>query len=315
MEEIIIDAEFKALLPALDAQTYALLEESMLENGCMHPLILWNGILIDGHNRYEISQRHGIPFNTISKEFDSRDDVLIWIVSTQIARRNLSPMQLSFFRGLHYRADRRIQGTNNQYAQESENRQSDGFQKSTARRLAEQYNVSSRTIERDARVAEAISAIGESSPEAKKNILSGAAGISRRHLQELAVGPQDAITEVAASIEEGTFERRGAAPPDENGSETPVYDAMELLNTAIAKMADYLRADMQQLHKQRRIEGKAKKSYRHSGRAIQADLTAKLFGDSFFLKHSSTHITYRYALPTYLMWMFYIHTYTTCVPS
>jgi hypothetical protein len=34
-------------------------------------------------DRYEISQSHGIPFNTISKEFNSRDDVLIWIVSTQ----------------------------------------------------------------------------------------------------------------------------------------------------------------------------------------------------------------------------------------
>jgi hypothetical protein len=34
MQEIIIDEEFKALLPALDPQTYALLEESMLENGC-----------------------------------------------------------------------------------------------------------------------------------------------------------------------------------------------------------------------------------------------------------------------------------------
>jgi hypothetical protein len=234
----------------------------------VHPLILWNGILIDGHNRYEISQKHGIPFNTINKEFDSRDDVLIWIVSTQIARRNLSPIQLSFFRGLHYNAAKRLvsnEGGRNQHSGNGNevDRQSGG-QPKTAHRLAEQYNVSSRTIERDARVAEAISAIGEASPEAKINILSGASGISRRYLQELATGPQEAITEVAANIEDGTFDlsadRQGRvrAAPDacprlsgrqvssrqESGSETPVYDVMELLNTAIAKMADYF--NMQQ---------------------------------------------------------------------
>ena len=51
MAEIIIDEEFNSLLPALDEQTYAMLEENLLENGCMNPLVLWNGILIDGHNR------------------------------------------------------------------------------------------------------------------------------------------------------------------------------------------------------------------------------------------------------------------------
>jgi hypothetical protein len=119
--------------------------------------------------------------------------------------------------------------------------------------LAEQYNVSSRTIERDARVAEAISAIGESSPvcrtgrpEAKRNILSGATGISRRRLQELATGPQEDLEEIATSIEDGTFDlsadRQGrvrVATPDKGGPEAPVHDVMELLNTAIAKMADY----------------------------------------------------------------------------
>ncbi|MCL2813300.1 MAG: hypothetical protein FWD23_01740, partial [Oscillospiraceae bacterium] len=81
MREIIIDEQFKALLPALDAQTYALLEESLLANGCLHPLVLWNGVLIDGHNRYEICTKHEIPYNTIDKEFGSRDEALIWIIS------------------------------------------------------------------------------------------------------------------------------------------------------------------------------------------------------------------------------------------
>ena len=48
--EIIIDEEFKALMPALDKETRAALERNLTENGSMYPLVLWNDILIDGHN-------------------------------------------------------------------------------------------------------------------------------------------------------------------------------------------------------------------------------------------------------------------------
>jgi len=95
MQEIIIDAEFVGLLPALSKETYASLEENLLLNGCRDSLVLWNNTLIDGHNRYDICTKHDIPFTTISKDFSSREEVLIWIISNQVARRNLNPMQLS----------------------------------------------------------------------------------------------------------------------------------------------------------------------------------------------------------------------------
>ena len=144
MDKIIIDEEFKLLLPALDKTTYAWLEENILQYGCREPLVLWNGVLIDGHNRYEICAKHEIPFNTVDMEFDSRDAVLIWIISTQVARRNLTPMQMSFYRGLHYITDKKIitnESGRNRFSDVI--RHNDGQLKkfSTASRLAEEYNV------------------------------------------------------------------------------------------------------------------------------------------------------------------------------
>ncbi|MCL2814324.1 MAG: hypothetical protein FWD23_06970 [Oscillospiraceae bacterium] len=237
-KKIIIDEQFKALLPALDAQTYALLEESLLENGCLHPLVLWNNILIDGHNRYEICQKHEIEFETIDKEFASRDEALIWIITTQVARRNLTPIQLSYYRGVHYNADKRVQGTSNLYSEQMKKRQNDVFQKSTSQRLAEQYKVSSRTIDRDAQLAAAIDAIGENSAEAKGEILSGAANITRQRLQELATGgSEDEIRSIAESIETGTYERpkRDAGEKDSSAVFQGILDG---LNAVIAKIAD-----------------------------------------------------------------------------
>jgi len=77
MQEIIIDREFKFLLPMLDEKAFANLEADILENGIRDSLVLWEGILIDGYNRYNIAQKHDLPFNTISMDFGSRDEVVI----------------------------------------------------------------------------------------------------------------------------------------------------------------------------------------------------------------------------------------------
>ena len=215
--EIIIDEEFSNLLPVLDEDTYAWLEENILENGCWSPLVLWNGILLDGHNRYEICMRHDIPFTTIDMEFDSRDAAMIWIISTQVARRNMTPFQLSHCRGLHYLAEKRIiknESGRNQYSAEKEVRDHNDPKPnvlSTAERLGDHYRVSPATIKRDAQVATAITAIGVSSPDAMRRILSGDVSISKKQMRELAAGEVEDAADIAAKIDEGEFERGKAA--------------------------------------------------------------------------------------------------------
>jgi len=219
IQEIIIDEEFRSLLPELNKETYAWLEDSILQYGCREPLVLWGSTLIDGYNRYEISRKHDIAFNTVTMDFKGRDEAIIWIISTQIARRNLNPLQLSFYRGLHYISDKRVQGTRDQNSDESENRQNDGFTRATAKRLSEQYKVSPRTIERDAKTAEAIAAIGRESPEAKKKILACSADISRTQLRELLSKSEGEIRDVAVSIEGGTYVGRNTKAKKQNGGD------------------------------------------------------------------------------------------------
>jgi ParB family chromosome partitioning protein len=53
----------------------------------------WPHILVDGHNRHEICTRLGIGFETVSMEFNSRDDAVLWICKNQFGRRNLTDYQ------------------------------------------------------------------------------------------------------------------------------------------------------------------------------------------------------------------------------
>ena len=73
------DKGFKNLIPPLHRQEYLQLEQNLIEDGCIDPIITWNGIIIDGHNRYEICHRQNIPFRVVSMEFECREEVVAWI--------------------------------------------------------------------------------------------------------------------------------------------------------------------------------------------------------------------------------------------
>ena len=87
--EITIDSEFKALIPPLAADELRQLEDNILRDGCRDPLVLWKGILIDGHNRHEICTRHGLPFETVEMVFDDREAAELWMIGNQMGRRNI----------------------------------------------------------------------------------------------------------------------------------------------------------------------------------------------------------------------------------
>ena len=228
MQNIIIDEEFKLYLPKLDKKTFEGLEKSLLEHGVRDSLVVWNDILIDGYNRYSICVKHNIPFTTYSMEFDSREDVLDWIVENQLERRNLTPMELSHFRGVLFNSSKRKKSLgNNQYTEKSGRPQSGGdhSRSATARDLGKRFNVSKNTIERDGRVANAIKAIAEVSIDAKRKILSGEVPVDRSKLQRLSTASKEEIEEVVSQINDGSYNRKdhriSKSPESEPAHEKP----------------------------------------------------------------------------------------------
>ena len=85
-----VDPEFKSLIPPLTTEEFAQLERNILEEGCRDPLVVWKDTMVDGHNRYDICTKRGLPFKKIQKEFESRDKAKEWIILNQFGRRNLT---------------------------------------------------------------------------------------------------------------------------------------------------------------------------------------------------------------------------------
>lgn len=102
---IIVDAEFRDLIPPLTPDEREGLEADILRDGCLDRLKIWHteegDVLIDGHNRKEICDRHGFPYETESiPGLESRDDVKRWIIQHQRHRRNLAENQRAMLASL-----------------------------------------------------------------------------------------------------------------------------------------------------------------------------------------------------------------------
>ncbi|WP_452233329.1 hypothetical protein [Larkinella insperata] len=179
----------KNLIPPLTPDEQQQLEQNILKHGIKDPLTIWetssevvgvdNGakpvfVLVDGHNRYDLSQKHKLDFRINLVQFGSLDEVKEYMINYQLGRRNLSPEQISYLRGMRY-----LQ----QKSQRGSNLLAPTPQVNVSEALAKEYGVSSRTIKRDGEFAAGLEKID---PVLKKEILSGNKKLPKSELNALA---------------------------------------------------------------------------------------------------------------------------------
>jgi len=88
--KLLTNKKFENLIPPLDKDEFDRLTKSIIDEGCRDPLIISDGEIIDGHNRYAICTKHNVSFKTKKKIFKDDNEKIIWIINNQLARRNIS---------------------------------------------------------------------------------------------------------------------------------------------------------------------------------------------------------------------------------
>jgi hypothetical protein len=162
-EQLVIDLELRDLLPPLSAAEFEGLERKLLREGCTVPLVVWRHqgqlTLVDGHNRYRICCKHTLPFTVVKRAFSDWAAARDWVVSEHVEKRNLTPLGLSYARGLRYLREKAPQGGTgaNQHQKKQRGRAAAG--EKTAQRLAAVYGVDEKTIRRDGELARLVNAL------------------------------------------------------------------------------------------------------------------------------------------------------------
>ncbi|MEK6477930.1 ParB N-terminal domain-containing protein [Catalinimonas sp. 4WD22] len=184
-DDIKVKSELQNFITPLSEDSREQLEENIKLNGCLDPLTLWdkkNGdlVLVDGHNRYQICSKHDIPFRVRIIKFGSEEEAKDWMINHQLGRRNLNPDQLSYFRGLKYERMKKKRGGYDKVLSSGQSGDK------TSEVLAREFNVSDRTILRDAEFAKGIEIIAKGNPKMKNDILLGRIKVKKSDVQTLA---------------------------------------------------------------------------------------------------------------------------------
>ena len=183
-----IDPEFQGKIPPLTFEELNQLEANILRDGrIINPIIVWQGLIVDGHNRYTIAKKHPeIPFTVHEKEFASRYEAIIWICKNQLGRRNLTPEQKKFLIGKQYSVEHRKPGGNgnNQHTAAAKKTAPEELcqfdtipptsaEASIRKQIAERNNVSESYVVRSEKFMRGVEIMEQMMPGMQEKILSG----------------------------------------------------------------------------------------------------------------------------------------------
>lgn len=179
-----VDPEYKGLSQPLGRNEYRQLERSLVSDGCREPILVWNGTIVDGHNRYEICNQKRVPYATREIAFDSRAAAIAWICTSQLDKRALSEEAKKYLIGKQFEAERHIKRNSaafqphkavpkhmGQFKESGERKYE--TRRETAVRLGKEHHISGTTIQRYWKYSQALDAIAKSAPEITRQILSG----------------------------------------------------------------------------------------------------------------------------------------------
>ncbi|WP_398496073.1 plasmid replication/partition related protein [Variovorax sp.] len=187
---IVVNEELKAYIDPLTPEEHEALERSILTEGCRDALVLWGDVLVDGHNRYAICQKHGLPFQTVQNtRFQSIEDVHLWMIDQHLGRRSIS----DFVRGVLALRKKDI----------------------VTERRARTASASSATADADASTSSAASrdetSVPPPAPLNSREAIAKAARISSTQVQMIEKIQKQAAPEVVAAVKSGTISINAAA--------------------------------------------------------------------------------------------------------
>ena len=209
--------EFEAQISPLSFDELQQLELNILrDRRLVDPIIVWNGYILDGHNRYAILRKHTfIEYEIRELELASRQEALVWICNHQLGRRNLTPERKKFLIGKRYEAEKQIDSNRgNQYtsARKDAGDQIDPQQNRSSRhvtrqRIAKETNTSEGYVQRAEKYMHGVEAAEDAVPGSKEEILSGHIKATDREICELAKIPEPQRPEAIAELQKPKKER------------------------------------------------------------------------------------------------------------
>lgn len=231
-----IDPEFESKIPPLTEDEYQQLAENIISEGVvLMPLIVWNGTIVDGHNRYKIVQEHPeIVFTVHEKDFDNRYEALVWICNNQLGRRNLTPVQKKMLVGDRYEAEKMAHGGDRKSEEAKSSGQNDHLKSAsegaTRRRISEETGTSESYVKRASQFSQGATAAEEVSPGFRQEVLSGKVKPTQKEMWAIAKAPPEERKRLIQEVKEA------AGAPEEEERRMTAQDAVQQFEWKVTRV-------------------------------------------------------------------------------
>jgi N6-adenosine-specific RNA methylase IME4 len=186
IEDIKINQSFKSMIPSLTSDEYKQLEKNCLIEGIREKIILWNGFIVDGHNRFEIAKNHSLKFEVDEKQFDGEFEAIDWMLNNQLGRRNVTQQQKDYLIGKRYENEKQRHG--GQLPKKGLDKMSNPS--NSHDRIADEAGISSREVQRNEEYSKGVDKLEE---EYKQKVLQGQSKVNKQDVREISKAEPDFV--------------------------------------------------------------------------------------------------------------------------
>ena len=221
-----IDPEFENEIRPLRKDEFSQLRKNILTAGEVYePLVVWNGILVDGHHRWKvileaIHEGNVIKYRVRSVDFVDKLAAFEYMHENQLGRRNLTEEEREVEIGKLYKVrKKRAGGQVGNTNAEKRTGQNDRIvsrretKDGTAGVIGKRYGISEKNVRRAEKYADGIDALRSINQEAADKILSGETSVSKSEVMELSTAESEIIEAFAQAVNEGKKPERKPRKP------------------------------------------------------------------------------------------------------
>ena len=80
-----VDPDVQELLLGRDVSRYSVTLKSLTRHRkCLDPIVVWNGVILDGHRRYKVCEDKGISYTIDAKDFKNKWQALQWVINNEL---------------------------------------------------------------------------------------------------------------------------------------------------------------------------------------------------------------------------------------
>lgn len=275
LSDIKIDPEFRDKIPPLTEDEFKQLRENILADGeVREPLVIWNGVILDGHNRFKVLQEHPeIPFRVKEKDFPDKWAASEWICRNQLGRRNLTKSQRQILIGTMLQSRKKAHGASDGFRGNQSVRDQNGLLPNhphrTAEAIAKELGVGITTVKRAEKYKDGVKDLEEIAPDAADKVRQDKGGVPDYVIREF---PKMSKSEKLAVVD-----RIRNPPPKSHGGTKEIRQTYSMID----KIVDQLYGNREEV--EHTIDDLIEEIV-ENGRAYENQLRHTIANKSFLLK-------------------------------